>query len=269
MKLPKVSFVVCTLNCKDFTKRCLESIRNQDYPQNKIEILIVDSYSTDGTIEVAKSLGARVILTKKRGYMEGKGMPKSIGCKKAKGNIIITIDSDNALVEKDWIRKMVYPLMKDRSIAYSICRMAVVKSDPLVNQYLSLVGTDPFAIYCSLDSQISLSNAKLKDRGKYFTYENKIKDFLITGGYYLAFRKRTLNEMGGYSRDVDIAYSLAKQNKAIIAIPKEAHLHHLITKGFFDFIKKKFKWGKYYFSQKNTLRKECFNGQKVYLENLK
>src|SRR3990167_8737186 len=123
MNLPKVSFVVCTLNCKDYATRCLESIRRQDYPQDKVEIVVVDSYSTDGTIEIAKKLGARVILTKIRGYMEGKGMPKSIGCEKAKGDIIFTIDSDNFLVEKDWIKKMIFPLMTNKEIDYCICRM--------------------------------------------------------------------------------------------------------------------------------------------------
>src|SRR5688572_152087 len=111
MDLPSVSIVICTLNCRDDTERCLKSIRAQDYPQGKIEILIVDSYSTDGTIEVARELGANVILTKIRGYMEGRGMPKSIGCDNAKGDIVITIDSDNAMVGKDWLRKMVNPLL--------------------------------------------------------------------------------------------------------------------------------------------------------------
>lgn len=252
-KYPKISFVICTLNCKKYTERCLRSIRKQNYPQKKIEIVIVDSYSTDGTIEIAKKLGARVILTKTRGYMEGKGMPKAVGCDNAKGDIIITIDSDNALVEKDWIKKMIYPLINDASVDYAICQMAVVQKDPLVNQYLSLVGTDPFAIYASLDPQISLGNAKLLDKRKYWVYNNTLKNFLITGGYYVAYRKETLKKMGGYTRDVDNAYNLAsKKCGANIAIAKNAHLHHLITTGFFDFMRKKIKWGRYYFNNLNS-----------------
>ncbi|MBX4196784.1 glycosyltransferase family 2 protein [Candidatus Pacearchaeota archaeon] len=248
MKLPKVSFVICTLNCKDFTERAIKSIRKQDYPKNKIEVIIVDSYSTDGTIEVARKLGARVILTKVKGYPEGKGMPKSIGCDAAKGDIVVTIDSDNALVEKDWITKMIYPLMNDKTIAYAICRMAVVKSDNLTNQYLSYVGTDPFAMYGSLDPQISLGRARLVDKGKYYVRHNTKDDFLLTGGYYLTLWKKTLKSIGGYSRDVDVAYLLASRpNGANIAIVKDAHLHHLMTPGARDFLKKKVKWGRYYF----------------------
>lgn len=246
---PTVSFVICTLNCKDYTERCLRSIRNQDYPQDKIEIVVVDSYSTDGTIEVAESFGSKVILTKVKGYMEGKGMPKSIGCENAIGDIIITIDSDNALVEKNWIKRMIYPLVSDSSIDYSICQMAIVKTDPLVNQYLSMVGTDPFAIYNSLDPQISLGNLDLIDKGGYWVYNNTPEHFLINGGYYVAYRKETLRAMGGYVRDVDNAYTLAsKPGGANIAIAKGVHLHHLITTGFWDFMRKKVKWGRYYFN---------------------
>lgn len=255
INLPKVSFVICTLNCKDYAERCFKSIRMQDYPQDKVEIVVVDSYSTDGTIEVAKKYECNLILTKVRGYMEGKGMPKAIGCEKAKGEIVITIDSDNALVEKDWLRKMIYPLLNDESIDYAICRQAVVKSDPLVNQYLSYVGTDPFAIYTSLDPQITLKNVNLVDKKNYFVYNNKSKSFLITGGYYLAFRKSTLNKIGGYTRDVDVAFQLAsRKGGANIAIVKEAHLHHLITKSTSDFLRKKVKWGLHYFKAGNQQR---------------
>jgi len=246
--LPRVSFIICTLNCRDYLERCLKSIRNQDYPQDKVEIVIVDSYSTDGTLDVAKKYKSRIILTKIRGYMEGKGMPKSIGCEKAKGDIIITIDSDNALVEKDWIRKMIHPLMTNKEVNLCISRQAVVKTDPLVNQYLSLVGTDPFAIYTSIDPQISLGNLNLEDRGRYYTYDLDTNDFFIAGGYYLTIRKETLKKIGGYTRDVDVTYTLAEHGLGRIAIPKDVHLHHLITKGFFDFFRKKVKWGRYYFS---------------------
>ena len=71
-KYPKVSFVICTLNCRDYLERCLKSIWEQDYPKNKIELIVVDSYSTDGTIEIARILGAKVILTKNKRIHGGK-----------------------------------------------------------------------------------------------------------------------------------------------------------------------------------------------------
>ena len=249
MDWPTVSIVICTLNCRSDTERCLRSIRAQDYPQDKIEIVVVDSYSTDGTIEIARELGANVILTEIRGYMEGRGMPKSIGCEAAKGDIIITIDSDNAMVGKDWLKQMVKPLLVDPEVNFCICRMWVEESDPLINQYLALIGTDPFASYCSMDSKISLRQLPLIDKGDYYTYKITPENFLITGGYYLTFRKETLREIGGYTRDVDVVFELARRGKGTVAIPKNTYLHHLITRSTSDFIKKKVKWGTYYFTK--------------------
>lgn len=253
--LPKVSIVICTLNCRDFLERCLKSIRSQDYPQKKVEIVVVDSYSTDGTIEVARKYGSRVILTKVRGYMEGRGMPKAIGCEKAKGDIIITIDSDNAMVEKDWIRKAIYPLVSDKEVSFTISTTYFSSEDNTLNQYLSLgVGTDPFTDYASVDPKFAMGNLKMKDMGKYWKYTMTPKDFWVVGGYYVSIKKSTLKRIGGYLRDVDNAYLLAKSGLGTFAIPKNSHLHHLMTPGFVDFFKKKIKWASFYFSNPQVER---------------
>jgi glycosyltransferase involved in cell wall biosynthesis len=250
-----VSIVICTLNCKKDVKRCLESIKKQDYPKKKLEILIVDSYSTDGTIEVAKEYGAKVILTKIRGYMEGKGMPKSMGCQKAKGEFILTIDSDNALVEKDWIKKSVFPMMQDKEINFTISTMYFSNKDNLLNRYLSLgVGTDPFTDYGSIDPQFAMGKMKMQDNGKYFTYTLTPKNHYVFGGYYTTYRKSTLESIGGYMRDVDNGWVLSKKEIGKFAIPKNSHIHHLMTPGFLDFFKKKIKWAKFYFEHQSDSR---------------
>ena len=54
------------------------------------EILVVDNNSSDGTAEVAESLGARVVSEKRIGY----GRAYKTGFKAAKGDIIVTADGD-------------------------------------------------------------------------------------------------------------------------------------------------------------------------------
>ncbi len=242
---PTVSFIVCTLNCRDYAKRCFESIKAQDYP-NKIEMIAVDSYSKDGTIEILKQLDVKVIFTEKR--PEGKGSAKWLGYKESKHDVVIFIDSDNKLVENDWTKKMVYPLVKNDA-DFSMCRMAMVKTDKLVNQYLSLVGTDPFLSYASMDSQLAFKSLKLEDKGDYYIYRNTVDKFLIAGGYYFTAYKRTLDKIGGYTQDTDVVYFLAKNGLNRIAIPKDAHLHHLITTGIINFTKKKKRWADIYFEE--------------------
>ena len=52
--LPSISFVIPTFNSERVLGKCLESIRAQDYPSDKIEIIIVDAGSTDRTLEITK-----------------------------------------------------------------------------------------------------------------------------------------------------------------------------------------------------------------------
>lgn len=268
---PTVSFIVCTLNCRDYAKRCFESIKAQKYP-NKIELIAADSYSTDGTIEVLNQLGVKIIYTEK--YPEGKGSAKWIGYKEAKHEVVIFIDSDNKLMESDWTKKMVYPLIKGDA-DFSMCTMSVVKTDKLVNRYLSLIGTDPFLSYASMDSQLAFRNLKLEDKGDYYIYRNTLDKFLIAGGYYFTAYKKTLDKIGGYTQDTDVVYLLAKNGLNRIAIPKEAHLHHLITSGIINFTKKKKRWADIYFKTQihnrdfNWMPQNNFQKIKLYFRVLK
>ena len=252
-KLPLVSFIVCTYNCEENVKRCFTSINNQDYPKDKIEILALDGGSTDKTNEISKSLGAKVIHNPAQ-YPEGEGRGKWLGFRKAKGEIVIFVDSDNALFEKNWIKNMINPLMNDEKVNFCICRMAVVKSDIAVNRYLSLIGTDPIAGYKSIDTMLGLRKIKLKDCGKYYTYRITPQNFVITGGYYFAVKKSTLEKIGGYTQDTDVVYRLAKKNMANVAIPKNTHVHHLIIDSLKNFFPKKVWWAKIYFREQRKGR---------------
>ncbi len=55
MKRPRVSALLPTYNCADIVRDTLDSIKWAD------EILVVDSYSTDGTLDICREYGARII----------------------------------------------------------------------------------------------------------------------------------------------------------------------------------------------------------------
>jgi len=86
----KVSIIIPTLNEEKNLPRVLKSIK--DYMKNrseKYEIIVVDGYSKDRTVEIAKKFGAKVIFDD-----VGKGSALRKGMKVAKGDIIITMDAD-------------------------------------------------------------------------------------------------------------------------------------------------------------------------------
>ena len=189
MRYPKVSFIVCTYNSEKLIRRCLESIKRQNYPKNKLEILIIDGGSIDNTIKIAKEFG-RVIHNPAR-LPEGKGAGKWLGFRKAKGEIVFFVDVDVSLVERDWIKKMIIPLMENKA-DISIARPIVKKDDKMINRYLSIMGTDPFASFCSMDSLLSLGKLKIKDQGKFYSYRINPKRPIIIGAYLIGIKRKTL-----------------------------------------------------------------------------
>ena len=62
-ELPRVSVIVPVRNEERYIEHCLAQLLSQDYPGNRLEILVVDSMSEDGTRAIVqrmqKSIGGR------------------------------------------------------------------------------------------------------------------------------------------------------------------------------------------------------------------
>jgi glycosyltransferase involved in cell wall biosynthesis len=92
---PLVSVVVTTKNEESNIADCLQSIRNQIYPDEKLEIIVVDNYSSDKTAEIAKKFTSRV-------YTKGpqRSAQLNFGVQKATGKYVLYPDADMILSEK-------------------------------------------------------------------------------------------------------------------------------------------------------------------------
>jgi glycosyltransferase involved in cell wall biosynthesis len=94
-----VSVVIPTYNSEKTLAKCLESIKNQTY--KNVEIIVVDSYSKDKTIEIAKRFGVKVLQTDWK--LLG---ARYLGFKKSIGDVILLLDSDQIL-ERTAIKRAV------------------------------------------------------------------------------------------------------------------------------------------------------------------
>lgn len=90
MQNPIVSIIIPTFNSKRTIERCLRSVKNQSY--SNIEIIVVDRYSSDSTLEIARKFSAKVWLLDSE-----RSAAKNFGEAKAKGLFIMFIDSDMVL----------------------------------------------------------------------------------------------------------------------------------------------------------------------------
>ncbi|MEM8929662.1 MAG: glycosyltransferase family 2 protein [Acidobacteriota bacterium] len=94
-----VSFVIPTLNAEALLRRCLASIRRQTVPDGTYEILVADGGSTDGTRDVARELGARVLDNPDRLAEAGKQRAFDA----AQGRYLALVDADNEVAGPDWL----------------------------------------------------------------------------------------------------------------------------------------------------------------------
>lgn len=97
--LPVVSIIIPVKNEADNLKKCLASIRELDYPEEKLEIIIADALSEDETVVVAESYGAIVVSNRKQTVAPG----RNAGFKAAHGEIIAFTDAD-CVVDKNWLQ---------------------------------------------------------------------------------------------------------------------------------------------------------------------
>jgi len=86
--MPKLSVVIITFNEERNILRCLQSVEGM-YE----EIIVVDSGSTDRTVEICERKGARVIHQPFLGYIE----QKNFAMNQASGDWLLSLDADEAL----------------------------------------------------------------------------------------------------------------------------------------------------------------------------
>ncbi len=86
----KLSVAIITKNEEDRLPVCLKSVSFAD------DIVVVDSGSTDRTVEIAKDMGCRVFIEEWKGY----GPQKQSAVKKCKNEWVLIIDADERIPEE-------------------------------------------------------------------------------------------------------------------------------------------------------------------------
>ena len=132
--LPQVSIVIPTFNSAKYIEACLDSIFKQNYPKNKIQVIVVDSQkTTDDTRIIAKKYPVKMLNNPKLLAEPG----KTLGYKYCIGDLYLYLDSDARLVSSDWLGNMTRPFLEDQTIVGATTRYLVNPKDNAFNRYMS------------------------------------------------------------------------------------------------------------------------------------
>ena len=260
--LPSISVVIPTYNAEKYLAQCLQSIIEQDYPKDKLEIIIVDGGSTDRTIEIAKKFeNIKILYNPLRTGEAG----KALGAKIAKNEIIAFIDSDNILDRKDWFKRMVEPFNDNEIIASEPLYFSYRKEGKYITRYCALIGmNDPLCLflgnydrYSYLTGKWTELNVKQEDKGNYLKIELEEKAIPTIGANGFLIRRDIISKIpiGDYLFDIDLVYELVKQGYNKFAKVKIGIIH-VYSEDISTFIKKQKRRIKdYLFYKKLGLRK--------------
>ena len=107
-----VSIIIPTLNEENNIKNLIIDLKQQSYPTNLFEIIIVDDNSKDNTIKIVQSFQKKMkhlklfsSSDKKYSELKFKKKPLNVGINNAKGEIILLTDADCRVSQK-WVETM-------------------------------------------------------------------------------------------------------------------------------------------------------------------
>jgi GT2 family glycosyltransferase len=173
---PFISVVMPVRNEAKFIQGSLESVLRQEYPQDRVEVIVADGMSTDGTREVIRKIQAAHPNVRMIDNPEGiapTGLNRAI--LEAKGEIVVRMDG-HALFEKDFLKENVR-VLSEHPEAWSA-------GGPIVHTARTTFGK---AVAAAMAHPLGVGNAA----HRFATYEGYAE-----GTAFPAFRKWVFSKIG-------------------------------------------------------------------------
>lgn len=229
-KREKVSIIIPVRNEEKFIGKCLDSIILQNYPKDRMEVLVVDGMSSDNTRKIIQDYVEKLSFIKILDN-SNKFTPYAfnIGIKQAKGDIVMIIGA-HACYEQDYIAKCIKYLKE-----YGADNVGgVLKALPSKNNVIAN------SIAFSLSHPFGSGNAYYRIGAD----SHKCVDTVFGGCY----RKNIFNKIGFFnenlvrSQDWELNLRIKKAGGKIVLVP-DIEIQYFPKATLRDFFKHNFKDG--------------------------
>lgn len=180
---PKVSILIPAHNEEIVIENTIKSMIRLDYPQEKLELLVINDHSSDQTGPIIDRYAKeyrfiRAIHTKPPHAGKGKSGALNQGLKHATGEIIVVYDADNT-PEPEAIRNLALGLMVDEKAGAIVGKFRVVNANK--NLLTRLINIE------------TLTFQWLAQAGRWFWFK-----MATIPGTNFAIRKSILDKLGGW-----------------------------------------------------------------------
>ena len=134
--MPQVSIIIRTKNEARWISSCLLSLTQQDF-DGDVELIIIDSNSTDNTVELAKEFDVNVLKYPDKDFNYSKSL--NIGCRNSKGDILVFLSAHCIPLNTKWLFNLVKDLESENIVATYGRQIPTVDSDPFNSRDLLTV----------------------------------------------------------------------------------------------------------------------------------
>ena len=222
---PIVTVVVPVRNCEKTIGKALDALGKIEYPNDRLEVIVVDGISNDKTKEIVQQYPVRMLTQR----TEGLNQARNTGLENSAGEIIAYTDGD-CVVSPAWLRKIV-DNFKDPEVGAVGGNVEGYRKDNLFAQYAdnSVIRVMPFS-----SRRVTL---------------NRLKPFLYAPGCNMAFRRSALETAGLFNPNIrkgfdefEILERIIKSGYKIVFDP-EVLVQHQHRSSLREIMKQAFNYG--------------------------
>ena len=200
-----ISVVIPSYNRRDFLLRLIKDLHLQQ--GSEYEVIVVDDYSSDGSVEAIRAAYPQVKLIVNN-ENSGCSITRNRGIRAAQGQIIVGLDSDVTLPDRDLLMKISQTF--DNSPGTNCLAFRILEADGRTDDIPRWWHPAPIATYSDKPFETDYFS------GTAFAFR---KDSLIAAGLFP-------EHLFQYYEEVELSYRIIENSGIIKYCPHLAVLHH-------------------------------------------
>ena len=219
--LPTATVIVLNYNGLRHLETCFTSLLALDYPADRLELMLVDNGSSDGSLQYMREHFPTVRLVETGGNLGFAG-GNNYGAERATGEYIAFLNNDTR-VEPDWLLEMVRSVLRDRERGV-VCTSSLMLdwSGEKIDFQVGALNFHGFGFQPSYGQPV---------KGR----DIQPRDLLFPCGGSMLIRRDVFLEVGGFDpdffaffEDVDLGWRLWVLGYAVTLTPSAVtyHRHH-------------------------------------------